>query len=1078
MTKNSKFIFVLLTLCLLFSIPLFAQETTGDMEITVKDPNGAVVPNVTVTIVSSETGTTATAGFRRTITTDSSGFARVIKIPPGVYTITAAAASGFAERVVPGVQVTLGRVTPVSVDMGVANVNPNIVTVNSTDVSPIDTTETKIQTNITAETAELLPKGINFASVLKVSPATRPEPRSGQFQIDGASGSENTFVIDGVEVTNVRTGVLNANSNLPFQLVQEVQVKSSGFEAEYGGATGGVVNVVTKGGGDRFRGEFGSSFRPSGLNALGSPTLRTNPITGLAEYYPEQRDKYNEFNPTANLSGPIIKNRLWFFGSYTPQFFNRTRTITYLDEESRLPTGDVETYKFKERDEFAFLRLDAMVYSKLRLTGSYTWNPIVQEGDIPTWVSALSTLPVLPGSNPPVEGSAYLNNTGGRQNSQSVSGQAVWTITNNLIVSGRVGHYFLNEKLGTYGQGNPNVARQTCSASSTVQFPAGFGCVRGFNNGIDLVSNTLFDATKRNIFELDTTYLTSFGGRHEFKGGYQFNGIGNKVDSKTTDQLVYRYGWTVANYSGRAVQSSPNAVGAGLLRIFQTAGDVTSNNQAIYFQDKWQPWKRLTLNLGIRTEREDVPSFAEGLPGIKFNFADKLAPRLGAAFDLTGDGKTKISAFYGWFYDRFKYELPRGSFGGDLFHDFYFEILPGDTYSSLTRDLVMGGGLPVPGGACPASGTTPVFGRVRCDVDNRIPSNAGLPLTEAGGIDPDIKAFRKSEFTVTFERELNRSMVFRSRFTHNQVDHIIEDAGFPNSQASEFYIIGNPGEGLYAQTAAGFGLQALKPERKYDALEFNIERRLVDDWYVQANYTFSRLRGNYSGLSSSDEEGRLSPNVNRYFDQPQVGWTVEGGPDNGRLATDRPHVFKLYGGYRLDWDKRFGFGSNNSTDFLLFYTAQSGSLLTSTLSIEGLDPVVLTRRGDLGRTPTFTQTDFALRHRFRFGSDNRYTIVAETDILNLFNQHTVTNRTSTITLNDYAVNDPTWGLVTLGESAACDAADNQQPCLIAAYRRFQASGAPLILADAQSAGNRYELYNLANSFQAPRVVRFGFRFIF
>ena len=79
--------------------------------------------------------------------------------------------------------------------------------------------------------------------------------------MDGASGSENTFIIDGQEVTHFRMGVLRQNDNLPFQLVQE-QIKGSGFEAEFGGATSGVINVVTKGGGNEWHGEFGSQFRP------------------------------------------------------------------------------------------------------------------------------------------------------------------------------------------------------------------------------------------------------------------------------------------------------------------------------------------------------------------------------------------------------------------------------------------------------------------------------------------------------------------------------------------------------------------------------------------------------------------------------------------------------------------------------------------------------------------------------------------------------------------------------------------------------------------------------------------------
>ena len=1086
MRKDFKSAFILLSLVFTFALGVFGQETTGSIEVTTRDPNGAVVPNVAITISSSTTGTTSTTGFRRTVTTDDEGFARVIQVPPGSYNITAAATAGFAEKTLPNVRVELGKSTPVNVDLGITTTSD--VEVSAGDVLPVDTTDSKIQTNVSSELAELLPKGTNFSSILKVSPATRPEPRSGQFQIDGASGSENTFIIDGQEVTNVRTGVLDANSNLPFQLIQEVQIKSSGFEAEYGGATGGVVNVVTKGGGNSFRGEFGMQFRRSSLEPIGRRSLFTinDDLNGFhAEYTNPHRDKYHEFNPSANLGGPIIKNRLWFFASYTPQFFRQERTLSYVDPDDRVTqTFPDQTYRYEQQDDYTFLRLDGQPFSKLRLTGTYTYNPISVLGAIPGFSSQLfepipgdpCQAPACQAGNPSLNGSAFLDQTGGRQNSQSFTVQGVWTPRSDLIIAARGGHYFLNEKLSAYGFGDVTKARVLCSGASIGSFPPGFGCTPGQSNGVTAFDGTLFDATKRNTFDADATFLANFGGRHEFKGGFQHNAIGNSVITRFSDQIVLRAGWTVADYSGvSTLPSTPGALGAGLLRIFETQGNVTSSNLGIFFQDKWQPTKRLTLNLGIRTEREDVPSFTEGLPGIKFDFQDKIAPRLGVAYDLTGDGKTKVYGFYGWFYDRFKYELPRGSFGGDIFHDFFFEILPGDTLMTFqSRADILGAGSHVPGGACPSNTTTPVFGRVRCDVDHRIPSNAGLPLTEAGGIDPDIKAFRQSEFTVGFERDLGRNFVFSGRFSHKNVETTVEDAGFPNDQGSEYYIIGNPGEGLYAQQAEAFGLQALKPKRRYDALELRLDRRFANDFYFNVNYTLSRLVGNYSGLASSDEEGRLSPNVNRYFDQPQAGWTVLGGPDNGLLNTDRTHVLKFYGAYSLDWDKRFGFGANNSTEFQLFTSIQSGTPLTSTVIVNGIDTVVLRQRGDMGRTPTSSQTDIAIRHRFRFGNDNRFTLVAETDILNVFNQSTATNFGTLITDTEFDV----VSLLPADQQLECILSNDFQPCLIAGYRLFQDGGAPSFLTSAEDPASRYPTYNLPSSFQGPRVVRFGVRFLF
>ena len=1069
MKANFKFVISMLALVMALSLSAFGQETTGSIEVTVRDTAGAVVPNVSVTITS-----VGTTGYSRTVNADADGFVRVLQVPPGVYTVTSAATAGFAEKTVSNVQVNLGRATPVSLELG-TSVSAE-VTVGS-DVQAIDATDSKIQTTVSAREAELLPKGTNFASLLKVSPATRPEPLTGGFQVDGASGSENTFIIDGNEVTDPISGTLNQNNNLPFQLVQEVQIKSSGFEAEFGGATGGVINVVTKGGSNDFRGEFGVSFQPGQWSARSRPILYLGDV--LEEIHP-LREPSLGFFPSATLGGPIIKDRVWFFGSYTPQILTRDRTIPY---RTGLPAT---TYSAKTKYEYGFGRIDAQPIDALRLTGTFTYNTIIQEGELPGVTTQFDD--ALPSGNG-LEGVGYQSQLGGRQNAKNVTGQAVWTPTGNLVISVRGGHNFINSKLGTYGRESafpPSPSNTTilCSGSGLTPPPSA-GCARGQSNGVAFFTQASYDATKRNTLDADVTYITNFGGRHEFKGGYQYNGLSNQLLTADNPYIILRYGRTIDVYSGRNVtpsgpicaegQTTGCVLGSGSIIRYAESGDVSSKNEGIFFQDKWQPTSRLTLNLGFRTERENVPSFTPEGSDLVFDFADKIAPRLGVAYDLTGDGKTKVSAFYGWFYDRFKYELPRGSFGGTQYYQEFFELLPnGPAAFNYSFQLVQGNGgaVNIPGGSCPQTGF--VYGIVRCSLDFRVPSNAGIDINLAGAIDPAIKPYRQQELTFTFERELNSKFVLAGRYTKKKLDRAIEDIGFITPTGSEAYIIGNPGYGLSAEYRTAQGFEPTKAVRDYDAVEIRLDRRFADDYYFNANYTWSRLYGNYSGLASTDEEGRTDPNVSRAFDAPFTEAVVAGGPTLGLLPTDRPHVFKFAGAYSLDWTRKFGFGANNTTEFQGFFTAQSGTPLSTFSDVAHYDTIFLLGRGDLGRTDMYTQTDFAVRHRYRFGRDNRFTLVGEVDVINLFNEANELGRYTLISTNSFNLEDPVNGLVTEQEADTLSSA----ALLRLAQQRFQANGAPGIVSQATSAALRDERYNRTDSWQPGRTVRFGFRFLF
>jgi hypothetical protein len=245
-------------------------------------------------------------------------------------------------------------------------------------------------------------------------------------------------------------------------------------------------------------------------------------------------------------------------------------------------------------------------------------------------------------------------------------------------------------------------------------------------------------------------------------------------------------------------------------------------------------------------------------------------------------------------------------------------------------------------------------------------------------------------------------------------------------------------------------------------LEFVFERRLSKNYYFNANYTYSRLFGNYSGLASSDEphlvNGRLSPGVSRAFDLPFIGFTVKGAPDNGRLQTDRPHVFNIYGSYIHNW---LG-GKTNSTEFSAFQTITSGTPQTTTIyGASTVTPQIFLGRGDLGRSPTFTQTDFNLTHRYRLAEN--YTMAFDLNFLNLFDQQTVTGIYTTVNPSTAPVNAAALGLTQVQ------------------YANGITDGSllPAFLARVASAPDRSDIrYKQPFLYQTPRAVRFGVRFLF
>lgn len=1044
--------FWVLLAAVLCATPALAQETTGGVSGTVVDSSKAAIPGATVRL---EGG-----AVNQIQITDGEGRYSFVAIPPGTYRLTTTL-SGFSTGLAENVPVAIGKTTPLNFELSIGGVSEQ-VTVES-DAARVDVAQTTIQTNVSAATIENLPKGTNMASLLKLSPAARPEPLSGGYQIDGASGSENSFMIDGLETSNFRTGVLNVNNNLPFEFIQEMSIKTSGFNAEFGGATGGVVSVVTKSGTNQFRGMGGIEFEPSGL--AGDPRGRLNAFrtgTGASfvqvnEYLNDKKDDYTNVYPVFGLGGPILRDRAWFFASYSPQIFNETRTTEYFtsDPRTRTKTGE-ETYERTRKSEYFQGRVDVQPFNSLRLTGGFTYNPYIEDGLFPHSQISLGNAPPAAnfgGSTGLLTGNSLTSQQGGKQAGNNFNISGTWTPGNRVVVTSRVARGYLNELLAS--EMVPQATRYRCAGSAP---PAGAGCSLGFDSIPTGNSQRYEDSSERWTVDNNVAFLVdNLAGRHEFKVGHQYSRVANDVNTGYADLGIVDlyYDYSINDLTGRDDPDTPGAIGAGRAIRFGTVGAAANTANSIYFQDRWQPTNRLTINAGVRMEKEDLPSFNGFAPPINFGWGDKIVPRLGVAYDVTGDGRTKAFASFNRFQDRLKFELPRGSFGGDFYRIDYFEIFPEHTnYDYYTVGRVLGSNQDVLGGQCPIANSS---GLSRCQYDYRIASNDPAADIYTGKVDPDLKPFTQTEFTVGAERELARSLILSLRYSRKSLDHAVEDAGFPTAEGSEAYIIGNPGEGLHAATAAQFGYaKTTKPERVYNAFETRLERRFSNNFQYQLAYTFSKLEGNYSGLASSDENGRTSPGVNRFFDLPHLGFTLDGTPDNGPLATDRPHVLNASGAYLFNW------GDRQSTNVAAFTTFQSGTPQTTFYTFYAA--AVAYGRGDMGRTPMYTNTDLLLSHRIRFGGSKYMSL--ELNVLNLFDEDNV--------LGYYNVNagvNPS--ISTLGLPVA-----NEPEALNYLLTNGIRSNYEAYLNNAANPQRKHTAYGMANSFQGARTVRFGVKFNF
>jgi hypothetical protein len=193
-----------------------------------------------------------------------------------------------------------------------------------------------------------------------------------------------------------------------------------------------------------------------------------------------------------------------------------------------------------------------------------------------------------------------------------------------------------------------------------------------------------------------------------------------------------------------------------------------------------------------------------------------------------------------------------------------------------------------------------------------------------------LKPTKEHAWTAGADYAFARDLVVSGRFTRKVLDRTIDDVGIPTEKLRELLHLQSRIRS-FAGTA-DFGYPPTpKAVREYTGLEFTVDKRFSNNWYVNATYLWSRLYGNYSGLASSDESGRGNPNVNRFFDVPWINDTSLGKLNNGVLATDRPNTFKLFGGYEFNYNL---FGAKMDSRFGVSQYVYQGTPLSSTVQIQ------------------------------------------------------------------------------------------------------------------------------------------------
>ena len=930
-----------------------AQERTGSIAGTIKDSSGAILPGATIQATSPSLVGTQTA------VTDAQGNYRFPALTPGVYEITATL-QGFTAAKATEVRLALGQLLKIDLAMSVATLTESVTVTAESPI--IDVKQNAATASITAEEIANLPKARDFTDLVKTAPGTQQERKSG-IQIDGAGGAEHRYVIDGMDTTGMRTGV--SGQEMPTDFIQEVQVKSSGYNAEFRATTGGVISAITKTGSNQWRGGFGYYYRSNSWQGAPRQELRQLPSDpSRAEYITRPDDEGSRHEPTFDLGGPIVRDRAWFYFGTAPDIDLAERTVTFRTG------GSTQTFEQNEEDFNSIATITTQLTTNMRLKGTVNRQSWRDEPGFPTIEpdgTSTSNPALFPGT---IVADTFDN---------FYVGALDWVVSPKTFANVTVGFY----DYGTNGSGAGEQLRHTFGTSNlqsaSFNFPEIPDSLRFVSGYADFPSSsvTKYDDFQRRSINADLSYFANKWGEHSIKTGFQYERIGNqRLGGAQYPSINLQWGSPRNTLDGRSVRGT---YGHYTVTRVYNSGDIHTNGLGLFVQDAWSVRPNLTLNLGLRTDKEEIPSYTAGNRGIKFGFIDKVSPRAGFAWDMFADGKWKAYGSFGIFYDTSKLEMPRGLFGSEHSVTYYMTL---DTFD---WPAIQCAHPPAPGPNC--------HGTFIEQVDLRHAANEEDNFL----IDPDLKPIQTRELTLGVDHELNQRVAVGVRYARKRFTRTIEDTGVLVPGIGEVYRITNPGESIGENVLRDFAgcttcpNQPL-PTREYDGLEFRLQKRLSNNWQATVTYLFSRLYGNYSGLTSSDENNRNSPSVNRFFDGQYNSFDHLGRPVLGPLQTDRPHVFKIEGFYITPWRTSVG----------LYQFLESGTPQQTQMSEKGI-PFYPFGRNSLGRTATYYQTNLLLQHDVAVS--DRHRINVGLNIENLFDHDTVTRMHMTAYRDTFNVSD-------------------------------------------------------------------------